>query len=238
VKVLGIESSGDRLEVAVIDGEAVLAERSHSGRHEHASALPGAIRDALAETGLELAGLDAIAVSGGPGAFTALRVGMATAKAIALAAELPLVAVSTLEALAHRPVLTGEETVLAALDARRGEVYWALFTRGDGGVRRLTEDALDSPQAAVAAALSGGGRPVRVVGSGAPLLTAVGETARLLVMDGDAGAAEVAPRAASVAALGAARIAQGLIPSLDDLEPRYIRPSDAEKLRSGSESRP
>jgi tRNA threonylcarbamoyladenosine biosynthesis protein TsaB len=147
VRVLAIETATAWGSAAVVGPDGVLAERSAHVPGEHLEWLIPAIDDLLAALHLTRADIEGLAVSIGPGGFTGLRIGVATAAAWAHALGLPLSGVSTLEAIAAGVQDSG--LVVAALDARRGEVAAALFTRGDGasGVERLTEDLLMSPGA-------------------------------------------------------------------------------------------
>ena len=101
----------------VRDG-VVLADAAEPESRSHAKSLPGLVARALAEAGVELGGLDALAVSIGPGSFTGLRIGLGWAKGVAFAARIPLVTVPTLEALAWAADAAAGEQVCAALDAR------------------------------------------------------------------------------------------------------------------------
>ena len=145
MKLLAFETATEACSVAVhVDGE--VRERFEIAPRRHAElALPWA--DALlAEAGIARAQLDAIAVGRGPGAFTGVRLAIAIAQGIALALDRPVVAVSTLAALAMR---AGGERRIAAIDARLGEVYLGRFAlQPDGGLRALGEEAVVAPSAA------------------------------------------------------------------------------------------
>ena len=177
----------------------------------------------LAEAGLALADVEGIAVSIGPGSFTGLRVGLALAKGIAFAGGLPLVGVSTLEALARVVDAEPGTTICAALDARKREVYAALFAVETGGPRQLTPDLALAP-AALAARLP---RPCTLVGDAGEVYgEELGAHARLLPF------ATHHPRGGVIARLGGARLAAGEADDLGTLEPVYVRAPDAELPRS------
>jgi tRNA threonylcarbamoyladenosine biosynthesis protein TsaB len=141
VKTLAIETATSVCAAAVVDSGVVLSEASLDEKNIHAEKLITQIDTVLSSIGCSPADLDGIAVSIGPGSFTGLRIGLSVAKGIAFAAGKPVAAVPTLQALAQRAV---DEAVvpegaylLAALDARRDEVYGEWFVP-EGGVVRST----------------------------------------------------------------------------------------------------
>jgi tRNA threonylcarbamoyladenosine biosynthesis protein TsaB len=139
VRVLGIDTATSIASVAILDGDVVLAEtRSEiAGHRADLLVLVDAVCTGAAVTARDL---DGIAIGAGPGSFTGLRIGMATAKGIAFAAGKPLWAVSSLAALAHEELSAQPgAVVVAVLDARRGEVYAGAY-RNDDGVIALVGD--------------------------------------------------------------------------------------------------
>jgi tRNA threonylcarbamoyladenosine biosynthesis protein TsaB len=173
-------------------------------------------------SGLALADTDALAVTCGPGSFTGLRIGLATAKAWVQALHKPLVAVSTLEALAYGAYERGH-LLCPILNARRGELYAALFTEG----KRLLEDMLITPPA-LAERLAAYEGPVIFCGEG--LAEAGGQLTALL-----GPRMQRAPRqrhcflAGAAALLGRAKYLAGELADPITLEPAYLRPSAAEE---------
>jgi tRNA threonylcarbamoyladenosine biosynthesis protein TsaB len=141
--ILTIETSTPVERVAVVRDGLVLAELSETVGRGHTEKLLGAVESVLSRSSVCARELDAIGVSIGPGRFSGLRVGLATAKGLAAASRVPVVPVPTLAALAEsaRPS-TG--LVAPMLDARKGEVYGALF-KLDGGRERLLPDAAVTP---------------------------------------------------------------------------------------------
>ena len=131
----------------------------------------------MAEAGLPFASLARIGVTIGPGSFTGLRVGLAFAKGLASALDVPLVGVGALEALAAE----ADGLVFAAIDARRDQVYLQGF---EAGRPLMAPDALELGTAAARVAEIAGGRPLTLVGSGAPLLAAFAPAARVLTPEG------------------------------------------------------
>ena len=128
--VLAFDTAQGALSAAVRDGEGELAAIFEERTRGHAEALMPMLETVLAEAALGFAGLDALAVTVGPGTFTGLRVGLAAARGLALARGLPLVGVTTLEAVAAPVSAVAGEAVVAAFDARRDEIYLQVFDDG------------------------------------------------------------------------------------------------------------
>ena len=203
----------------------VLAEGVHRESRSHVASLPHLVERVLGEAALTIDDVEAVAVSIGPGSFTGLRVGLALAKGIAFAGRLPLAAVPTLGALAWVAEATPGETICAALDARKREVYAALFTATADGPRRLTPDLALSPDA-LAARLEPGWV---LVGDATDVYGEV-LAARAVVRP----FATHPPRGGVIARLGWARLAAGEAADLGALEPVYVRLPDAELPRPPS----
>lgn len=145
MKWLGIETSSPIFSVAVSDGERILSCLQGEGQGRPSSLLTDLIGQALRQAGMELAQADALAISIGPGSFTGLRVGAMTVKTLAWALKKPIQPVSSLEAIAQN-LAASPRDVLVFLDARKGNVYSALFSPGgDGQLARVTEDELLPP---------------------------------------------------------------------------------------------
>lgn len=213
MKLLAFETSTEACSVAVwLDGE--VRERFEVAPRRHAElALPWAER-LLAEAGVARTALDAIAVGRGPGAFTGVRLGVAIAQGIALALDLPVAPVSTLAALATP---AGGDRILAAIDARMGEVYLGAFERRGDVLAPLQEEAVGAP--ADIPVPEGDGWHARGTGfdavDGALRARLAGRT--------DALDASALPRAADIARLGAGMIARGEGVPPERLEPAYLR---------------
>lgn len=214
MKLLAIETATEACSVALlVDGE--VSERFEIAPRRHAElALPWAER-LLAETGVAKSQLDAIAVGRGPGAFTGVRLAIAIAQGIALALDRPLLPVSTLAALAMRAPGAGD--VLAAIDARMGEIYVASFRReGEGVVATGDETVIAPGDYAIPE-----GNDWHGVGTGfgaADGILQTGMQGRLASVDADA-----LPHAADVARLGAAMFARGEAVAPEHIEPAYLR---------------
>lgn len=133
---LGIDTSGNTCSVALLSEGLLLSEFSVNNKKTHSAMLLPMIDDLLCKAGFDISDLDLVAVSKGPGSFTGLRIGAATAKGIAQATNLPLVGVSALEALAYNLRDFGS-LVCPIMDARRGEVYTAAYLFTDGEPKTL-----------------------------------------------------------------------------------------------------
>lgn len=205
--------------MGVADGGRVIAERRADATRSHVGHLPGLVDATLAAAGLDLAALEGVAVSAGPGSFTGLRIGAAFAKGLAYASALPLVGVPTLEAHAACVDVAAGTLVCVANDARKGEVFAALFeVRGAGGVERRWPDRAWRPDELLAALpseaiLVGDARAVF------PERPASGGGANRWVAS--------TPRGGVVARLGEAALARGEHASVGDFEPTYVRAPDA-----------
>ncbi len=162
--VLGIETSTPQVSVAVGSEEGILASCLLGRGRSHVEFVAPAISFALSRAGVELRRLAGVAVSTGPGLFTGLRVGVAAARALAQALDLPLIGIPSLDLLAYR-VRFASRLVCAAIDAKRGEVYAGLYRPVPGGMQRVGEFRLWSP-ASLAAELDATGEDVLLVGDG------------------------------------------------------------------------
>jgi tRNA threonylcarbamoyladenosine biosynthesis protein TsaB len=224
MKLLAFETATEACSVALwIDGE--VRERFEVAPRRHAElALPWA--DALlAEAGLARAALDAVAVGRGPGAFTGVRLAIAIAQGIALGLDRPLVPVSTLAALARPAAQAHAGTpVLAAIDARMGELYVGAFRMDGGDLVALDDERLQAPDGV---AVDGDGW--RGVGTG--FAAAGGALAARLARQLAGADAAALPHAADVAALAARAFARGEALAPERVEPAYLRDNVALTLR-------
>lgn len=215
MNLLALETSTEACSVAVLrNGE--VHERFEIAPRRHAElALPWA-QELLAEAGLPRTQLDAVAVGRGPGAFTGVRLGIALAQGIALGLDLPMLPVSTLAALAMRA--DGRGPVLAAIDARMGEVYAGAFMRLDDDVRALGVETVCAPDAVGLPAAEGAWQGV---GTGFAAVEAALQArlaAQVPLVD-----AAVLPRAADVARLAAKAWERGELVAPELVEPAYLR---------------
>jgi tRNA threonylcarbamoyladenosine biosynthesis protein TsaB len=240
--VLAIESATDMVGVALRRDDGAVAERVHEGGRAHAELLAPSIEEVCAASGCALAEVTCIAVDIGPGLFTGLRVGVATAKALAQALGIGVLGLSSLDILAAAAAERwlesdpGPRSVASVVDARRGEVFAATY-RFDStpgrepvdpeSIRRDRNEPL-GPEALVEWLLerSEVDGPVTVVGDGAVryhhLLSS--QPGLDLGWAGDLSA----PSPVTQARLAARRLARGVVPSgATELVPDYRRPADA-----------
>lgn len=247
MRLLAIETSTEACSVAVMAGGEV-AERYELAPRRHAGLVLPWAEALLAEAGLRRADLDAIAVSRGPGAFTGVRLGISIAQGIALALDLPLVPASTLAVLALGG-LRGQggagvrgaadagasapegDLLLAAIDARMGEVYVGAFARDGEGLRALDRERVSAPEAVDPPA----GGPWHGVGTG--FAAADGALARRLQARLASVDAAALPRAGDLARLAALDLAAGGGIAPDRVEPAYLRDSVALTLAEQAAAR-
>ena len=227
MNILALESSATACSAALCRDGELLAQSCQNSGLTHSRTLMPIVEGLLKNTGMTVQELDAVAAAVGPGSFTGIRIGVSAAKGLAFAASIPAVGVSTLAAMARNAAFA-DGLVVCAMDARRNQVYNALFEARDGRLTRLTPDravGLDE----LSEELRGDPRPKIVVGDGGGLcaeaLTAAGVACRLapphLVMQS---AVTVALEAEEAAGHG------GLV-SAQELLPVYLRPPQAERLR-------
>jgi tRNA threonylcarbamoyladenosine biosynthesis protein TsaB len=232
--LLAIESATLAASVALLRGDEVVAERVLPRDRPASEALLPAVLETLADAAVELAALDAFAVSIGPGSFTGLRVGVATLKGLAFGAAQPVVAVPTLAALALDA--EGPAPVAALLDARRGEVYAAIYPASPAD-RDVPAAVLRPEELADALAAAAAGGPCTAIGDGvavaAPALRhRLGDRVELLPPP------RGAPSAARVGRLARRLLARGAGSSADRIAPLYVRRAEAEVKRLGERFEP
>lgn len=233
MRILALETAAKAVSAAVTEDGKVLAAGYQDTGLTHSRTLMPIVEGLLKNTDMTAADLDAVAVSAGPGSFTGVRIGVSAAKGLAFAADKPCIPVSTLAALARNAAFA-DGLIVCAMDARRRQVYNALFEARDGALTRLTEDraiALSD----LAEELGKDPRPKTVLGDGGRMcfdfLTAAGVPCRL------APAHLVKENAVSVA-LEAEELARaGKLVSAQELAPVYLRPPQAERLRMEAQGR-
>ena len=126
MKIIGIDSSGLVASVAILEDNKLVAEYTVNNKKTHSQTLLPMLEEIVASSGLDMKEIDAIAIAAGPGSFTGLRIGSATAKGLGLALKKPIVPVSTLEALAYNLYGT-DSLVCPIMDARRNQVYTGIY---------------------------------------------------------------------------------------------------------------
>jgi tRNA threonylcarbamoyladenosine biosynthesis protein TsaB len=223
--VLGIETGGAQAELAVVAGGRVLAECSRPVA-SHGAELPEAVAALLEQTALTTGDLKGIAVGIGPGSFTGLRVGLSYAKGVAMASGCALVGVSSLDTLALAAMAEAGcppgRMICTVLDARKGEVYAALYRVCGDGLEKLSDDlvlALGNlaPRLDVDVVLVGDCKAAEACS----LVTGAQGQAMSLQM------ARLRLRGRAVAALGAVRVAAGEVDNTFALQALYVRSAEA-----------
>jgi tRNA threonylcarbamoyladenosine biosynthesis protein TsaB len=222
VRILGVDTATWRASVGLAVDGSVVAEQSLSTAGNHAASLLPLIEEVLRRAACAARALDAVAVSSGPGSFTGLRVGVSVAKGVACATGARLIAVPTLEALA-RTVADRDGVICPVLDARKGELYAAAFVSRAGQLRRIAADALVTPERLLDALPT----PCVVLGDAVERYGSLFQSrpgGRVTVLP----FATHAPRGGVIALMGCERLQAGETADLRQLEPFYIRPSEAE----------
>lgn len=214
MKLLALETATEACSIALyLDGEII--ERHEIAPRLHAEyALPWA-EALLAEAGIAKSQLDAIAISRGPGAFTGVRLAIALAQGIALSLDKPVVAVSTLQAIA---VQSQGERILAAIDARMGEVYVGAFARKGDELTAISTEIVCAPEAVTLPDSEGDWH-----GIGTGFAAAKGVLQQRLHSQLASVDASALPHAADVARLAVAAYARGEAVAPERVEPAYLR---------------
>ena len=230
MKILGLDSSGLVAGVAIVENGVLLAEYTTNYKKTHSQTLLPMLEELRGMIELDMNTLDAIAVASGPGSFTGLRIGSATAKGLGLALNKPLVEVPTLEGLAWN--LWGSSRLVCPLmDARRNQVYAAAYQFSSQEEGLLLEHVI--PQSPVDVAefvdkLNEIGQEVAFLGDGVPVyLELIKEHIEVPYYLAPAGVNR--QKAASIAALGEIYLAQGKAVEAHAHKPEYMRMSQAER---------
>ena len=167
--ILGLESSAKAASAALCRDGELLGQYTQCSGLTHSRTLLPMVEDLLKNTETKLADVDAVAVARGPGSFTGIRIGVAAVKGLCWGAQKPAIGVSTLAAMAWNGVAAGEGSIICCcMDARRQQVYNALFEISDGAPRRLVPDRALT-LAELCAELRALGRGVFLTGDGAQL---------------------------------------------------------------------
>ena len=227
MKLLAFETSAKAGSVALLDNETLLAESYQNTGLTHSQTLLTMAEELLRSCGLTPSDVEAVAVAAGPGSFTGVRIGVAAAKGFAWGGETPLYGVSTLEAMAlGLGVYDGY--VLPVMDARRSQVYNAVFHCQGGSLRRCTEDRAIS-LAELGAEIKNFKEPIFLVGDGSILCyNTLKETVPTLVLPPEH---RMHQRAAGVGLAALAMCARGETGDAASLQPNYLRLSQAERER-------
>jgi tRNA threonylcarbamoyladenosine biosynthesis protein TsaB len=228
VLLLGIDTATRRVGVVLASTNGVLARVEIGGPDtstppRHAEILAPAIRYACAETGTRLDQLSAVAVGTGPGMFTGLRVGVTTAKMLAHALRVPVIPIPSLDLFAY-PLRYARSLVVPAIDARRHELYYAIYRPVPGGVQRISEYELGTPED-LSGELAARGEEAILCGDGALRFS---DSFKELDRVELASPAHAAPSLSALAELAIARYEREQFRPSAEVLPIYLRKSDAE----------
>lgn len=244
MRILAIDSSGLTATVAVVEDTETIAEYTVNFKKTHSQTLLPMIDEMSKMIELDLDSIDAIAVAGGPGSFTGLRIGSATAKGLGLALDKPLIHVPTVDGLAYN--MYGFEGIICPImDARRNQVYTGMYTfvrkQIEGSQKtELVLDVLEAQNAVpvekLIERLNVHGRPVVFLGDGVPVYEKKLQE-RLEVPYSFAPANASRQRAATVGALGIQYYKEGKYENAMEHQPDYLRVSQAERERAEREKK-
>ena len=229
MKILALDSSGLVASVAIVEDDVLLAEYTVNYKKTHSQTLLPMLSEAAKMIELDLKTIDAIAVAAGPGSFTGLRIGSATAKGLGLALDKPLVHIPTVDALAFN--LYGcEKYICPLMDARRNQVYTGIY-RFDRDEFRIIKQQEPMAVEEIAEKLNALDGEVVFLGDGVPVYQELlGQ--KMQVPYTFAPANMNRQRAASVAVLASLYVKEGKLESAADHKPDYLRLSQAERERA------
>lgn len=221
--ILGIETATVQAGCAIGGHEGVLALAQSAKGKRHAESVVPQIQFICDQAKIDLSEISIVAVDIGPGLFTGMRVGIATAKALAHALGVPMIGVPSLDLVAF-PVRFTQRLIAATIDARRGELYYAFYRQVPGGIQRLGEHSVGSPDD-LASELLAVGEDILLVGDGAHRYLETFDGLSKVEL-ADVGFSY--PSAASLVQLAHARGLREQFSQPSEVEPLYLRKPDAE----------
>lgn len=228
MKVLGLDSSGLVASVALVENDNMLAEYTVNYKKTHSQTLLPMLDEIAKMIELKLETIDAIAIAGGPGSFTGLRIGSATAKGLGLALKKPVIQIPTVDGLAYN--LYGCQNVVCPLmDARRNQTYTGLYEFDSVGMHILEKQCAVGIDEIIKK-INELGRPITFLGDGVSVFRSYIEE-NCSIPFTFAPAHMNKQRAASVAALGTIYYREGKIQTAEEYRPDYLRLSQAERER-------
>ena len=227
MRILGIESSSLVASVAVVEDEVMTAEYTVNFKRTHSQTLLPMLDEIVKMVDLDLGTIDAIAVSGGPGSFTGLRIGSATGKGLGLALKKPLISVPTVDAMAYN-LYGSAYTVCPIMDARRNQVYTGIYDNRTGFSVIKEQCAMDIEE--LAEELNAAGQKVIFLGDGVPVYKKQIQQ-KMTVPFLFAPAHLNRQRAAAVADLGCKYYEEGKTLTAAEHAPVYLRKPQAERER-------
>lgn len=227
MKILALDSTATSMSVALTEDTHLLSLQISNTGLTHSETLLPAIEHVLSHTGVSVSHIDLFAFTAGPGSFTGVRIGAATVKGLSLAQNKPCIEVSTLEALAYN--LSGFDGLICpVMNARRSQVYNALFSCKDSKIERLTPDRAISISELEEELTAFSDKKIYLCGDG------YGITLDALTKIRPADTPELLryTNALSVAACALQAYGRGEAKSDKDISPTYLRPSQAERERN------
>ena len=233
MKILGLDSSGIVASVAIVEDDVLIAEYTVNYKKTHSQTLLPMLDEIAKMTELDLNSIDAIAVAAGPGSFTGLRIGSATAKGLGLALKKPLIAIPTVEGRAYN-LYDIPGLICPIMDARRKQVYTGLYRFTDHQLK-VVEDQMAVSMETVIEKLNQYGEAVTFLGDGVPVFHEL-IAEKMTVPYSFAPAHVNKQRAAAVAALGEIYYRQGKTETAMEHVPDYLRVSQAERERAEREA--
>ena len=232
MKILALDSSGLVASVAVTEDDNLLGEYTINYKKTHSQTLLPMLDEVAKMIELDLKTVDAIAVSAGPGSFTGLRIGSATAKGLALALDKKIVSVPTVDALAYN-IWNCTDVICPLMDARRQQTYTGLYTFEDGRMQTLLPQCVVQIEEIINK-VNDMGKPVVFLGDGVPVFADfIAQHCKVPYQYAPAHCNK--QRAASVAALGAILYGEGKAEPAAEHKPDYLRLSQAERERQEKE---
>ncbi len=229
MKILALDSSGLVASAAIAEDDTLLAEYTVNHKKTHSQTLLPMLDEIVRMIELDLNTIDAIAVAGGPGSFTGLRIGAATAKGLGLALDKPLVNVPTVDGLAYN--LYGSDRIICPMmDARRNQVYTGIYTFAGGGFQVIVPQMAVSVED-IAGRLNALGREVIFLGDGVPVYREM--LKELITVPYQFAPAHLnRQRASAIAALAMEYVRAGKLETAEEHRPEYLRMSQAERERA------
>ena len=229
MKIIGIDSSGLVASVAILEDDKLVAEYTIDYKITHSQTLLPMLDEICRMTEQDLTAIDAIAVAAGPGSFTGLRIGSATAKGLGLALSKPIIAVPTVDAISMN--LWGTTSLVCPMmDARRQQVYTGLYSFEDGSLNVIKEQCAVSLEE-ICEEINKLGRDVILLGDGIPVYKEL-LTGLLKVNYSFAPPHMARQRAGALCTLAAQYMRDGKIQPADEHSPIYLRLSQAERERA------
>ena len=228
MRILALDSSGLVATVAIIEEEHIIAEYTVNYKKTHSQTLLPMLDEIVKMTELDLETIDAIAVAGGPGSFTGLRIGSATAKGLGLALNKPLVHVPTVDGMAYN-LFGNKGLICPIMDARRNQVYTGIYRFEDAF--EIVEEQMAIAVSELIEKLNAYGESVTFLGDGVPVYKKQLEEG-LIVPYRFAPAHRNRQSAAAVGALGMQYYKEGKVETAKEHQPDYLRLSQAERERA------